>query len=118
MLKWTIKATALTLLAALVALSLWPDLKGPSIAQGDKLAHCAFYAATSCCAILGWPSRVVTIAPGLLALGMAIEIAQRSIPGRGFEWADMAANAAGMAIGAATAFIALAALSRIQRSAH
>lgn len=112
MFRVTTQTTAIVLLGMLIVLSLWPDLKGPQIVPSDKVAHCAFYALTSCCAILGWPFRATLIAGGLLALGASIEIAQRSIPGRGFEWGDIAANGAGIALGAVSAFIIISITKR------
>jgi VanZ family protein len=37
---------------------------------------------------------------GLLLAGWLIECLQQLVPGRGFSWRDMAANAAGVAAGA------------------
>lgn len=69
----------------------------------DKLNHAAAFAALGWCAALGYRgTRGQTLAAlaGVLAFGAAIELLQLSVPNRSAEWADLAADAIGMAIGA------------------
>jgi VanZ family protein len=44
------------------------------------------------------------VAAGTLGLGVAVELAQRLVPGRGFQFEDIAADAAGVAAGWAAAW--------------
>jgi hypothetical protein len=70
-----------------------PDLGGP-----DKLYHAiAFGALMLPCAILH-PRSLAWLLPAALAFGAAIEIIQPWV-GRSGEWADLVADAVGIAIG-------------------
>lgn len=97
--------------AAIVWLSLTPSPPDLGIEGGDKLGHVAAYALLM--AWFGWlhPSRAARLAYGALWLGMgvALEFAQAATGYRSFELADMAADAVGVAVGAALAII----LSRV-----
>lgn len=94
---WTLGAL---LLAAIAALSLLP-LRGPElgIPASDKLHHALAY--TLLMLYFGQLAqsrlRVVT---GLFGYGIAIELLQSQLPPRSAELADLAANAAGIGIGA------------------
>jgi len=95
--------------AAIVYLSLTPEppVLGPELEYGDKLQHGLAYAG-----LMFWFSLVyrrwrARFAFALLwiLLGVALEFAQRATGYRSFEIADMAANALGVAAGAAAALI-------------
>lgn len=94
-------AIAWSLVAAVVYLSLAPmpvEIQAPG---GDKYAHVAAYAA-----LMLWFMQIydgararMVIALGLAALGVGLEFAQYYTGYRSFEYADMVANAAGVALG-------------------
>jgi len=93
--------------AALVGLSLIPSPPDLGVEGGDKLEHFIAYALLM--AWFGWlyTSRIERIGYAALwiAMGIAIEFAQRETGYRSFELADMAADALGVAAGAALAVI-------------
>lgn len=95
-------------LAATVAVSLLPaPYLGQAPSGSDKLGHLLAYALLSAYAVQlfpGWRARGAAAA-GLVLLGVAIEVAQGTlVPGwRSMEFADVLANAAGVALGLATA---------------
>ena len=80
----------------------------------DKLNHACAFAALAVAAYFGLRSaRARPAALGsLLAYGGLIEIAQTFVPGRSGEWADLLADAAGIAIGALLAGAVTAAAER------
>ncbi len=89
------------LVLLLVWLSLAPGPALPSATQGDKFMHLFAYAA-----LMSWFANLypasgqrIRIAAGLIALGIALEFAQRWSGYRTFDIADMAANTAGVAAG-------------------
>jgi len=94
-------AIAWSLVVAVVYLSLAPmPIELPAQAA-DKYAHLAAYAALMLWFIQIYDSaraRVV-IALGLVALGVGLEFAQDYTGYRSFEYADMAADAAGVVLG-------------------
>lgn len=66
----------------------------------DKINHAAAFAVLAFSARLAWPrASVAAVAGGLLVYGGFIEVVQTFIPGRSGEWADLLADAAGIAIG-------------------
>ncbi len=80
----------------------------------DKLNHaCAFatLAAVACLSLRSSSARPAALL-ALLAYGGLIEIAQTFVPGRSGEWADLLADAAGIAIGALLAGAVTAAAER------
>ena len=94
---------------AVVWLSLTPDLpdSGLELEYSDKLGHFIAYAG-----LMFWFSALdrrwrarLGYAALWIGLGVALEFAQRATGHRGFELADMAANALGVAAGAAAASI-------------
>ena len=96
--------TLLLLLAAVVAgLALTPTPPEHIGLDWDKLNHTAAFAALAVCAVLGWrhahPARRLLVLLALLAFGGAIELLQRHVPGRSAEWADLLADAIGIAAG-------------------
>jgi VanZ family protein len=68
----------------------------------DKLNHFAAFSALSMSGSLGFRrTRVlVFVLLALIAYGGLIEVAQYFVPGRSSEWADLAADAVGIACGA------------------
>jgi VanZ family protein len=94
--------------AALAWLSLTPeDITGPPFEFGDKVQHFLAYALLMFWFARLYPSGRARLAFGALwlGLGVALEFAQGATGYRSFELADMAANALGVAAGAAAALI-------------
>jgi VanZ family protein len=86
---------------AVVWLSLMPEPPRLDMVQGDKLQHLAAYGS-----LMLWFAQVAVArhprmraAILLVALGVALEFAQRATGYRTFSYADMAANALGVACG-------------------
>ena len=84
-----------------VYLSLTPDPVQLAVEQGDKFGHVLAYVA-----LMFWfanlyegLTRRIQFALGFIALGVALEFVQRWTGYRSFEVADMAADAAGVAVG-------------------
>lgn len=102
-LKWLALWVAMgaSLAAAVVYLSLAPVSISLPSPYGDKLAHVALYATLMfwLLQIYDGRHRRVAIALALLALGCALEVIQGYTGYRSFEYADMAANAIGVAAG-------------------
>lgn len=84
-----------------IVLSLIPSPPTLPVVQGDKLEHIASYGSLMfwfAQAYLRWRERR-WIAVGLVALGIALEYVQGWTGWRDFSYADMAADAAGVALG-------------------
>lgn len=95
------KAAGWLLVLAIIALSLTPAPPQIDIENSDKLGHLATYALVTL-----WFAQPYTglrqriwLALGMVALGIALEYAQRATGYRSFEVADMAADVLGVAIG-------------------
>lgn len=93
------------LVLLVIYLSLAPSPPPLTKNQGDKLEHILAYAV-----LMSWFVNIyaemtprLRIAAGLIALGVALEFAQRWTGYRTFDMADMAANAAGVTAGWCTA---------------
>lgn len=89
------------LVLAIIALSLTPSPPHLNVEQGDKLGHFAAYGLVTL-----WFAQPYTalrqriwLALGMVALGIALEYAQRATGYRSFEIADMIADTLGVAIG-------------------
>ena len=93
--------------AAIVGLSLAPTSPQVGGLVPDKLAHFVAYAVLMACFCLLYRGKKARLAYGVLWIGMgvAVEFAQATTTYRSFELADMAANALGVAAGAAAALI-------------
>ncbi|MDX1598872.1 MAG: VanZ family protein [Marinobacter sp.] len=67
----------------------------------DKVNHLIAFTELAILARLGWPriSAIWLVAPALVLFGLAIEVIQSQLPYREFSLADLAADAAGVAIG-------------------
>jgi len=90
-----------TLVLLVIHLSLAPAPFELPVQAGDKLSHVFAYLV-----LMSWfanlyegPVHRFRFAIGFLALGVTLEILQRWIGYRSFEVIDMAANAAGVAVG-------------------
>ncbi len=95
------KAAGWGAVVLIVYLSLTPIPPQIDIAQGDKLGHLAAYGLATL-----WFAQLYSgrwqrwgLALGMVALGIALEYAQRATGYRTFEVADMLADAAGVALG-------------------
>lgn len=91
--------------AAIVWLSLMPSPPTIDIAQGDKLGHFLGYGILMFwfCQLYAARRTRLAYAFGFAALGVALELAQRTLGYRSFEPFDMAANALGVGLGWAAA---------------
>jgi VanZ family protein len=66
----------------------------------DKLLHFAAYTLLAFIPVFGFKVRPgILAALSLIPLGVVLEFAQRLVPGRGFEVADMVANTLGVLAG-------------------
>jgi VanZ family protein len=90
--------------AAVIYLSLAPALPSSGVEGGDKIAHFLSYGVmTYWFAQFYFHRARIFYALGFVAMGVALEFAQRATGYRSFELADMAANALGVAAGWACA---------------
>ncbi len=107
--RW--RVTTLALLAAVTALSLAPlPALPPAPPGGDKTHHLIAYAALAGPVALAGPRGWGWVIAGLLGWSGAIELVQPLV-NRWRELGDLAANGAGLALGAAAG----AALRRLSR---
>src|SRR4051812_28279846 len=90
-----------SLVCLIVYLSLTPEPVQLNVEQGDKYGHVFAYAA-----LMSWFANIyqtslrrLQFALGFVALGIALEFAQGWTGYRSFEFADMTADAAGVAAG-------------------
>jgi VanZ family protein len=100
--KWIIQAVWLFSIVLIACLSLAPRIEIPYQFSGaDKLAHCLTYAWLAILPFFGSASMRAALTQAFLMvpLGIALELAQRYIPGRDFSVADMIANSVGVALG-------------------
>ncbi len=120
---------ALAVAVALVAGSLFPGgesvpVSGPLAVGADKWLHAAGYAALAAAVAYtladagdGHHDRQLAGAVALVvavALGVAVELAQTTAPGRVFDFTDILANVAGAAL-AAAAWVVCARWVRFRR---
>ena len=98
------------LLCALIAmvsyLAVTPSPPPPANLGWDKLNHMLAFSALTFTGCLGFPGTrrlLWGVLPGMLALGVLIEVVQYFVPGRSCEWQDLGADALGIACGAALA---------------
>lgn len=89
------------MVAGIVFLSLTPSPPDLGVEQGDKIGHFAAYGLTTLWFAQVYTARHQRVALfiGMVALGVAIEYAQRATGYRSFEVADMLADATGAALG-------------------
>ena len=89
------------LVLMIITLSLMPAPPDLGVDQGDKIGHFSAYSFTTL-----WLAQIYTtrherirLVIGMVALGIAIEYAQRATGYRSFEVADMLADATGAGLG-------------------
>jgi VanZ family protein len=84
-------------------------------AVSDKAIHFACFVAVSFAAVAFCRADRQLALTGFLCVvaGVGLEIAQYFVPGRAFEWVDMAANIGGAFTGTALAALALRGLRRL-----
>ena len=87
--------------ATIVFLSLTPRPPQIDVAYGDKLGHLLAYGLLMFWFCFLYRHRYTRLAYGLgwIAMGIALEFAQRATGTRSFEIADMAANSLGVLLG-------------------
>lgn len=86
-----------------------------STGVSDKLLHFGAYTLLAFIPVLAFRLRTgLLCAVSMVALGVALEYAQRLVPGRSYEVADMIANTLGVVAGLSVALLAraFAALAR------
>ena len=87
-------------LAAGVGYAMLPGRVAERIGQAGAREHALGFAALTAAGLAaaegrrGW-----LVALGTLGLGVGVEFAQRLVPGRGFEWQDVAADVVGVGAG-------------------
>ena len=96
---WLIVGMGLVMLV--IYLSVAPAPEVPRVPGGDFVGHLLAYGT-----LMFWFMQLAAnrrsralIALALIALGIALELAQLYVPGRSFELTDMAANATGVFLG-------------------
>jgi len=89
------------LVTIIIFLSLTPEPPQIGIENGDKLGHLAAYGLVTLWFVQPYTAlrQRIVLAFGMMALGVAMEYAQRATGCRTFEVADMVADATGVAIG-------------------
>ena len=99
--RWFWRAIGFALIAGVIWQSLTPHPLDIDVPQGDKVGHFLAYGVLMFWfAQLSWAHRErIRYAAGFVALGIALEFAQRLTGYRVFEIADMAANAVGVLFG-------------------
>lgn len=95
-------AIALTLLATITLLSLWPLQNLPPIPGTDKTHHLIAYTALMFPVALRKPQGWLLMGLGFVVYSGAIELLQPYVNRYG-EWLDLAANTAGIVCGAVLA---------------
>jgi VanZ family protein len=98
----------LLVLAAVITGSLLPGAVAARIPLAaayltDKDAHFLGYSALACLSLFAFPHCLTGLvcAAAAVPLGVALEFAQRLVPGRSFEVGDMIANTLGVCAGLA-----------------
>ena len=91
------------LFAALVLVVAWfaftPAERVPELTGQDKMNHLLAFAALASTAALAFAARAPVLALGLLGYGGFIELVQSFLPTRHGDWADVVADAVGVAAG-------------------
>ena len=95
----------LVCLTGVLVLSLVPSTP-PALTTGwDKTNHLLGFAVLGLLGCRSYPGRTAAVLLALLAYGALIEVLQSLTPYRLAEWADLAADALGLAIGALLAWL-------------
>ena len=100
-LRWLFAATAV----AVMVLSLWPlEPDAPSLGW-DKANHLAAFALLALLGCRAFPAHNGIVLASLLAYGGLIEVLQSFTDYRRAEWADLLADALGLTLGWAVAWL-------------
>ena len=91
---WVLAMLAVTVLALLPV----EHLQLPVFDGWDKAQHTLAFAVLTAWALWIWPVRVLRVLLGMLAYGAGLELAQWAVGWRFAEWADLAADAVGVAL--------------------
>ena len=91
---WSLAMAAVTVLALLPL----AHLQYPVFDWWDKAQHALVFAVLSGWAWLAWPAAGWRVALAMLAYGAGLELAQWAVGWRFAEWADLAADAVGVAL--------------------
>ncbi len=92
--------TGCLLIALVVYLSLIPALPSIDITAADKVAHIFAYATLTLWFLQLYPAdRRAMLVIGFIMMGIALEFLQGLTASRSFEYADIAANTGGVALG-------------------
>ena len=92
--------TGWLLVALVVYVSLIPALPSIDITAGDKVAHVFAYATLTLWFLQLYPAdRRAMLVIGFIMMGIALEFLQGLTASRSFEYADIAANTGGVALG-------------------
>jgi VanZ family protein len=78
-----------------------PTLPGLMPSGEDLAAHVAMHTVLAAALVMGWPG--VGAAALAFSLAVALEVGQLVVPGRTFDWRDLAANLLGAALGSGSA---------------
>ena len=109
--------------AALAATVMGEILPGNSVPMrwvgathiGDKALHFTAYALLAFIPVFGYRiRRGIAVAASMVVLGVVLEFAQRLIPFRSFEVADMMANALGVLSGTVLALVGQAWMASVE----
>jgi VanZ family protein len=112
--NWIGVALWLAALAGVITGELLPGNSAPMLflaraGINDKLMHFAAYTLLAVIPVFAFRLRTgLVCAVSMIALGVALEFAQRLVPGRGYEVADMLANTLGVLAGVSAALLARA----------
>ncbi len=92
--------TGWLLIALVVYVSLIPALPSIDITAADKVAHVFAYATLTLWFLQLYPAdRRAMLVIGFIMMGIALEFLQELTASRSFEYADIAANTGGVALG-------------------
>ncbi len=107
-------------MAATIAGELLPGDSGPmrliaATNVSDKTLHFTAYTLLAFIPVFGFkPRRGIALALSMILLGVALEFAQRLVPSRSFEVADMVANTLGVFAGIFLALVGRASLAVVE----
>lgn len=99
---------------AVLVLSLMPPTPHMPSTGWDKANHLLAFAVLAWLGCSAWPGRTARVLCGLLAFGVLIEGLQSLTPYRVAEWADLWADALGLALGWGAWAVSVAARRRAQ----
>jgi VanZ family protein len=91
---WVLAMLVVTVLAMLPV----EHLQLPVFDGWDKAQHVLAFAVLTAWALWIWPVSVPRVLLGMLAYGAGLELAQWAVGWRFAEWADLAADAVGVAL--------------------